>query len=466
MSLVSAKVTVAIGATLPSYLPLSSGQVKNIMSTTGTGKTMLEVAPPASGVNSFSGRSYNLGSLASAFCIQGTPILNPYYGQFGAVVAHNLTGHRAHYGGNEVYIMPFASAQTGNLWKRMTNPYPDDIINVTNESEYATGSSTYTGPSFGEYIPDYYGKGWSGDHTRGHQVSLPGGTGGNGRVFYPKTASDLGADNGNSYGIRPHMLDCGVETGAPSYNSTNVWHTRGLSDGPPHAASGGCWYEPDTGLIGYLAGSPAGGATNTINFFNPNANDWTTAVNLTPLPGPDLSADGATDYIASRKLLIASANLFPNPPKLYLFDRTTSPTNWTTMSSWAVPTGVTLGLRIACYANVPRYCPVDGNFYVLVTQQANPDYGASTAPQFWRFAPPVDLRLPPSTLSNAAVMASSGGTWTNITSQLTGDALIRGGPGPALWNPYNSLCWHNAFTCFVWSGGPNNNVQLIRPPGV
>lgn len=460
--------------TLPDYLPLSAGQVKNIMATSGTGKTMNEVAPALTGTNPTSGRPFNLGSFTAGFCIQGTPILNPYYGQFGAVVAHNLTGHRAGYVGNEFYVMPFALTQSSNLWKRMTNPYPDDLRDGGSSAvnPYSVPGSTYTGsdvsPEYGEYIPDYFGKSTSGDHTRGHQVVCAGGTGNQGRIFYPKTASDNGGDKGNSYGVSPHMLDCGVETGTPSYDSTKVWHTRGLSDGPPHSVDGGCWYEPDTGLIGYIAGPPGTTTTyNTLYFFDPAANDWTTTVSLTPAPGITTTSDGALDYIANRKLLVFCTPTIP--ARIYLLNRAVNPTTWANMTAvgWAIPSGsgITVGLSIACYSNSMRYCPVDGNFYVLVTQLDNANYGAASAPQMWRFAPPVDLRLPSSTLSNAAVMASTGGTWTNITASLSAP-LIRGALGPQKWGPYNSLCWHSAFNCFVWCAGPTHNVQLINPVGV
>lgn len=460
MSLVTPKVTVSIGSSLPPYLP-ANGQVKNVMATTGTGKTMVEVQPTPTGTNPYSGRTYNLGSLGSGFCIQGSPLFNPFYGQFGAVVGHNLTGHNSHYGGNEVYIMPFSASQSSNLWKRMTNPYPDDILNVSSRQEYGSGGVTYTGPSFGEYIPDFFGKGTSGDHTRGHQVVVPGGTGGQGRVFYPKTASDAGGDVApSSYGKRGHMLDCGVETGAPSYDNTKVWHTRALSDCLKHAFGGGCWYESDTGLIGYLANNPGNSTETQLQFFNPATNDWTTNV---PLSGsvyvPD---DSAVEYISSRKLLITVAGRLPY--SVQLIDRTQNPSP-AAIVNWGSPSdaNTTAGLSICGYANVIKYCPIDGNFYFIVTQQTNPAFGASSAPQFWRFAPTVDLRTG---ITNAAVMASTGGTWTNITTLLSGDALIRGAGGPQAWGPYQCLWWHNTFGCFVWSAGPSHNVQLINPIGV
>lgn len=458
MSLVSAKRTVAIlGASLPSYVPTLPGQVVSV-----PGNTMQSVFP-VSGVDYPS--NVTLGSPAAfGLLCQGGIVFNKYYGQNGALVCHNTIGHASQYYGNEVYIGAFGAS--GLTWVRWTRPFP--VPDSLKGCPYAFNQPGLWDLAHGEYLlngADFYGKSWAGDHTRSHQVATSGGTGGLGRVFYPKTASNLGGDGvggscggSSTYGTWPHILNCGVETGTPTYDSTKVWTTRGNNASPiPHAFGGGCVFDETSGIVWYLGGN--GTVETVIARFDMAANDWLS--NLTFSGSINVSADQSLEYIQSRKLALTVYNT--NGNGAFLIDLSGPTPIPRTLMSWAAPTTTNIptinatGWGPAAYSNVPKYCPVDGNFYCLLT---NSVFSPGGTARLLKFVPPFDLRT---SITNAQAMATVGsGTWSDITPSLSAPILT--GSIWQLWGPYKSFWWHDAFSCFIWCPTTTGPVQLIKVP--
>lgn len=425
---------------IPAYAQLSAGQVKTVST-----NTVGSVAPPTP----FQGT--NLGSIGGGnyFC-QGCAILNPYYGQWGAMVATGLTGHASHYYGTESYIAAFGS--TAATWVRVTDPIPfggnGEMVppqtyydDVTGEWKYTVSGST-----------DWFGAPWVGDHTRGHQVAVQGGTAGQGRLFYPKSGTSSA-----TYRNWAHIFDCGVETGSFTYDRTKNWTIRATTVGPvAQGFGGGCWYEPDTNKVAYLVLDTTF-QQNQIFFYDVSGSAPVLSSSRTFSPATFGKADGAVEYIASRKLAIAFWNTGP-----ILFDRTvasgTIPS--AAMTQWAPPPWTVDWIGVSS-ANRLVYSPVDGNFYVLNCASVWSPGGMT----LWRYTPPVDFRTG---ISNAAAMAASGGgeasRWTNLTPSLTGDPLGVAGQTLQAWGAYNGLCWHNTFSCFAICMGTTNPIQLIKPP--
>lgn len=454
MSLVSSKRIVSIAATsLPSYVPTSAGQIRTV-----SNNFISSVYPP----NPYQGA--NLGFPNSGMFVQGMAILNKYYGPHGAMIAQGLCGHLSHYTGNEAYIFQFTDSVATNNWVRWTNPYPDpnDQIDYTTWVNYDQ--------VHGEYLPQpYFGQSTSDDHTRGAQICVPGGTNNRGYLFYPKTGTEMGSTPQGVQTGWSHLFDCGLEIGMPSYDITKPWWTRSTNEGPAHGYGGSCWYQDETpGIIYYISTLSTAQQRNVINRFDIATRTWISAQSMSPSIW--VGIDDASDYISSRKLLVRSAEVIPDNGRsgIALIDRSGGlPSPAKKMTTWIVPpfsNQTPKDWRAACKANVIKYCPDDGKFYLMGTNNAY--FG--TTPQLWRYTAPFnfsDLNV-----SNATIMAEAttqqAQSWVDITSQLNGDPLQQYPSQVGLWGPYQSFEWHEEFHCFAWVSGPNAPVQLIRPQGL
>lgn len=437
------------GSSLPAYAQLAAGEVKSVSS-----NTVPNVAPP----NPFQGT--DIGSIGGAnYWCQGQALLNPYYGSWGAMVAYGLTGHAANYAGTEAYIAAFG--QTGVSWVRMTDPCP-----FGGDRNFSTVPQTYYDDTYGEWKfpgaggPDWFGHPWVGDHTRGHQVAVSGGTGNQGRLFFPKSGTCGGIA---TYRNWAHIFDCGVETGTPSYDRSKPWSIRATTVGPAAGGfGGGCWFEPDSNIVRFLSLDTTF-VQSTLYSYDVSGSAPVLLANRSFSPGTFGQADGAVEYIASRKLAMSWYRV--GGTRMYDMTVTSGTIPMTVMSQWAVPPfpNTTDWVGVAG-SNRMVYCPLDGNFYVL---DINRVYNPTGAPRLLRYTPPMDLR---SSISNSAAMATAGGgeasRWVDLTSSLTGTTIAPAASNgtPGQWNIYNGLCWHEKFSCFAVCTGTSNPIQLIKPP--
>lgn len=401
---------------------------------------------------------------------QAVPVYNPYAGQFGEVVYVGMGGHSG-YDGNEAYRFLLGDPNLGsqyNRFVRLTNPYPSDetnhpstfYANASIAGTYDVLPSGLDGPtSTGEW--NFQSGGWYGhstttDHTRASSFAIPGGTGNQGRIVMPKWSNWLSAT-----GVVGHVFDCHkIEnpTSQQVADTTIPWWSR-IGFTPVHTYSEATWYEPDTGLMGMM-GRKAG-AINSLWHLDTNTLTWGAAEALSSAINVNDDRCGAYADLCSngtRRGLVLFLDSISGTNILHAVDVTGSPPyNHQVLANVQYTGGIPFQY---CPGATPKYCPKDGNWYMLLDDYTNSGPRLA-APQFWKLTPPLDMR--DASVTNTNLMVGQW-TWTDVTNQLSQpirDGTVNrsrvDGPIPSIggW-VYHSLWWVNSLSAFIFCNGWDN----------